>query len=238
MTPAKRPEIYEPQGQDHSQTWGSRMSETVDGDPALSFVSLNALELATVAGAKRFLSQRVVQNVVNGIWAGDIIFWESLSTHTKKRAQIYHPRYGQRGAIIVHSLFKVQRLVDCRKADPYCRLRVPKYQKAFEAVFFAIFLILYYAVLVERNPQQITVVEVLLYVWIAAFAYEEFGEFRDEGTLFYAADFWSLWDIGIIGIGAAYLVLRESARTHPQLNESLQNSSFGSISNCSNVVYF
>ncbi|KAL8705042.1 MAG: hypothetical protein Q9201_001812 [Fulgogasparrea decipioides] len=209
-TPVKRPKIREPQGQDHSQTGGSRMSETVDDDAALSFIGLNALELATVAGAKRFLSQRVVQDVVNGIWAGDIVFWESLSTHTKKRAQIYHPR----------------------RADPYCRLRVPRYQKAFEAVFFAIFLILYYAVLVERNPQQITVVEVLLYVWIAAFAYDEFGEFRDTGTLFYAADFWSLWDIGIIGIGAAYLVLRESTRARPELSEGLRNTSFGSMSDC------
>lgn len=87
---------------------------------------------------------------------------------------------------------------------------MPKYQKAFEALFFAIFLILYYAVLVERNPQHITVVEVLLYIWITAFACDEFGEFRDAGSLFYAADFWSLWDIGIIGIGAAYLTLRKS----------------------------
>ena len=93
-----------------------------------------------------------------------------------------------------------------RRADPYSRLRVPKYQKVFEALFFAIFLGLYYAVLVERNPRHITTVEVLLYLWIAAFAYEEFGEFKDAGTLFYAADFWSLWDIGIIGIGVAYLV--------------------------------
>ncbi len=68
------------------------------------------------------------------------------------------------------------------------------------------FLGLYYAVLVERNPREITAVEVLLYVWIAAFAYAEFGEFKDAGTRFYAADFWSLWDIGIIGVGVAYLV--------------------------------
>lgn len=68
------------------------------------------------------------------------------------------------------------------------------------------FLVLYYIVLVERNPRKITFVEVLLYVWIAAFAYDEFGEFRDAGTLFYASDFWSLWDILIVGIGAAYLI--------------------------------
>lgn len=97
-----------------------------------------------------------------------------------------------------------------RKADPYCRLRVPKYQKVFEAIFFVSFLALYYAVLAERNPRHITPIEVLLYIWIAAFAYDEFGELRDAGTLFYAADFWSLWDIGIIGVGAAYLITRKS----------------------------
>lgn len=67
------------------------------------------------------------------------------------------------------------------------------------------FLALYYVVLVERSRRNITFIEVLLYIWIAAFAYEEFGEFRDAGTLFYAADFWSLWDIGIVGIGVAFL---------------------------------
>ena len=59
-----------------------------------------------------------------------------------------------------------------RKADPYCRLRVPKYLKSFEAVFFASFLALYYAVLVERNAHNITATEILLYIWIASFAYD------------------------------------------------------------------
>ena len=93
-----------------------------------------------------------------------------------------------------------------RKSDPYSRLRVPKYQKVFEALFFVSFLALYYAVLVQRSFTHVTPTEVLLYVWITAFACEEVGEFRDAGRLFYAADFWSLWDIGIIGVGVAFLV--------------------------------
>ena len=60
--------------------------------------------------------------------------------------------------------------------------------------------------LAERNPQEFTPVEVLLYIWIGAFAYDEFGEFQDSGTLFYYADFWNLWDVGIIGVGLAYLI--------------------------------
>lgn len=62
-------------------------------DPTLQFVGLNALEIAAVAGAKRFLSQRVVQKVVNGIWRGDIVFWTSLNTETTKKAQSYNKRY-------------------------------------------------------------------------------------------------------------------------------------------------
>lgn len=94
---------------------------------------------------------------------------------------------------------------------------MPKYQKAFEAIFFLSFLALYYAVSVERNPVHITPVEVLLYIWIAGFAYDEFGEFKDAGSLFYAADFWSLWDLGIIGVGAAYLISRQSTQSVLQL---------------------
>ena len=97
-------------------------------------------------------------------------------------------------------------LTSHRTSDPYSRLRVPKYQKVFEAFFFVTFLALYYAVLIERNPRHITVFETLLYIWITAFAYEELNEFKDAGKLFYAADFWSLWDLGIIGVGIAFLV--------------------------------
>lgn len=95
-------------------------------------------------------------------------------------------------------------LIAHRKADPFSRLRVPLYNKVFEALFFLSFLGLYYAVLVpiQRNgsnrPRRpgipplstdsalhstesgrlhsfhsITMAEVLLYVWILSFAYDE-----------------------------------------------------------------
>lgn len=86
-----------------------------------------------------------------------------------------------------HLLLALQILIQDRKTDPYARLRVPKYQKVFEALFFASFLALYYAVMVERNPDRITATEILLYIWIAAFAYDEFGEIQDTGSRFYTA---------------------------------------------------
>lgn len=85
---------------------------------------------------------------------------------------------------------------------------MPRYQKIFEALFLLSFIGLYFAVSINRNPEQFTPLEVLLYIWFAGFAYDEFGEFIDAGTLFYIADFWSVWDLGIIGVGVAYLITR------------------------------
>lgn len=118
---------------------------------------------------------------------GNVIFWESLSTHSEKKARPYNKF----------------------AADPFARLRVPKIAKGFQVLFFISFLLLYYAVLLQRNPERITITEVFLYLWIVAYAYDEFGEFLDAGMKFYQTDFWSLWDLAIIGIGAAFLVTSE-----------------------------
>ncbi|KAI9641749.1 hypothetical protein NHQ30_009605 [Ciborinia camelliae] len=146
-----------------------------EDDPTSSFTGLNGLEIAAVADCKKFLSQRIVQKIITGIWKGDITFWGSLSEHTQKKAQFYNRK----------------------KSDPFSRLRVPRYIKAFEVLFFASFLFLYYAVLVERNPYHITPLEILLYVWFAAFAYDELGEFIDAGSIFYAVDIWNTCVIGL-----------------------------------------
>lgn len=104
-----------------------------------------------------------------------------------------------------------------RTADAYSRLRVPIYRKTFEAVFFVSFLFLYYAVLVERDPSGISFLETLMYIWIAAFAYDEFSGMTDAGMLFYQMDFWSLWNVGIIGVGLAFVIARESSASVPWL---------------------
>lgn len=56
---------------------GDEDDEVEEEDPTKPFVTLNALEIAAVADAKRFLSQHVVQKIITGIWNGDIVFWES-----------------------------------------------------------------------------------------------------------------------------------------------------------------
>ncbi|KAK4494600.1 hypothetical protein PRZ48_013956 [Zasmidium cellare] len=157
-----------------------------ESDFATLFANLNALEIAAVANAKAFLSQKSIQHIIGCIWKGDIVFWETLGTHSTKRAKAYRKD----------------------RSDPFCRLRVPLYLKTFEVLFFAAFLAFYYVVLVQKHAGDVTVPEVFLYVWLASFSYNELVEFWDAGSTFYATDFWSLWDLGIIFVGVAFFVAR------------------------------
>ena len=176
--------------------------EEEEDDPTASFVNLNALEIAAIADAKHFLGQTVVQKIVTGIWNGDIIFWDSLSVHATKK-----PRFYNRAT-----------------ADVFSRLRVPKYLKSFEVVFFASFLCLYYAVLVERDLAHVTSLEILLYVWLAAFLYDELGEWMDAGSVFYAVDVWNLFDIIMISIGIIFAIMSEFPKSSPLFPPFLPNS--------------
>ncbi|KAI0175823.1 hypothetical protein GGR52DRAFT_538299 [Hypoxylon sp. FL1284] len=158
----------------------------LDDDPTAPFINLNALEIAAIADAKRFLSQHVVQKIITGIWDGEIIFWDRLTVHSEKKPRFYNPN----------------------TADPFSRLRVPKYLKAYEVAFFLVFLMLYYSVLIEQNRYAMTPLEVLLYIWFAAFFYDEVSEYIDAGSIFYAADVWNLFDMIMIAIGIVFATLR------------------------------
>lgn len=102
------------------------------------------------------------------------MFWETLSVNAVKCPKLYSKN----------------------RSDPFSRLRVPRYLKIFETIYFATFLALYYVVLVHRSFSRVTPAEFLLYIWITGFAYDELGGWSDAGqTSFYASDFWWMWDI-------------------------------------------
>jgi hypothetical protein len=70
----------------------SALSLDEDEDPTLPFVGHNTLEIAAIGGAKKFMSQVTVQRLVNAIWNGDIIFWDSLNVYATKKPQVYNKR--------------------------------------------------------------------------------------------------------------------------------------------------
>lgn len=170
-------------------TDGSRDSaQPDDEDPSTAFEGLNALEIATVANAKRFLSQHVVQKILTGIWNGQIVYWDALSLHARKQPRFYDPD----------------------TADPYSRLRVPKYMKCWEVVFFGIFLCLFYAVLIATHKDRLTGTEFALWFWFAAFVFDELREWGDAGSGIYTADIWNFFDMIVILIGFVFIILSRS----------------------------
>ena len=167
-------------------TKGSEEGPGVEADdPSSAFVGLNALEIAAVAEAKRFLSQYVVQKILTGIWNGTIVYWDALSLNATKQPRFYHPQ----------------------RADPYARLRVPKYMKCWEVVFFGVFLCLYYAVLITARKNNLTPVESILWFWLTAFLYNELSEWGDAGSVIYTADIWNFFDMMVIVIGFIFIIL-------------------------------
>lgn len=97
---------------------------------------------------------------------------------------------------------------------------MPLYRKTFEAAFFLSFLFLYYSVLVERREDAIGGFEIAMDVWIVAFAYDELSGLIDAGVLFYQMDFWSLWNLGIIGVGFAFIITSKSHHSQSALHDS------------------
>lgn len=149
-------------------------------------MNLNTLEIAAVSGAKKFLSQRAIQDIVDGIWYGKIVFWNRLKLNAVKKPRFHNKRSG----------------------DYWCRLRVPRYMKIFEILFFLCFLGLFYIVCLERVKEYVTTWEVLFYVFVLGFVFDELDDFIESGIYFYSTDIWSMWDIGIALIGIVFFVLR------------------------------
>ncbi|KAK9481206.1 hypothetical protein V1514DRAFT_2364 [Lipomyces japonicus] len=156
---------------------------------AESAIGLSALELAILGDAKKFLLSRAIENVINSIWDGRIVFWDSISIQSMKKPSFYNPNR--------------------RGHDWYSRLRVPKYRMFFMMINYVVLLALYYAVLVERNHARITALEILLDVWYAGFVYEEISQVRESGSIwYYASDYWSMFDLAMIFIFLIFFVIR------------------------------
>lgn len=68
----------------------------------------------------------------------------------------------------------------------------------------------------------------MLYVWFAAFAYDELSEFIDAGSIFYAVDIWNGCDLIIILIGIAFLATRIAGRVKD--SDALVETSFDILS--------
>jgi hypothetical protein len=59
--------------------------------------------------------------------------------------------------------------------------------------------------------QHVSALEGALYLWLAAFLYDEISELIDAGSIFYTSDIWNLFDMIMIAIGFIFGVLSKSS---------------------------
>ncbi|KDQ08719.1 hypothetical protein BOTBODRAFT_37715 [Botryobasidium botryosum FD-172 SS1] len=160
-------------------------------DPELS---MSALEVAVATESKKFLSYLLIQNVVQDIYTGHVVFSCAadrglLADNYKQRAVDYY---------------------DARKSpflDHY-RLRVPKYRNILEVLDFTILLALFCISLSERALGHFVTSEILFIVFAFGFILDEIAACQEHGWLVYAMDMWNSFDMAFIVIFASYFGLR------------------------------
>lgn len=150
-----------------------------------------ALELAVYSSAKHFLANPTIQQILNDIWTGKIVFWKDINSHSQKEALIYPTCYV---------------LATRRIPDAYTRLRVPRYQQFFMTINYIILLGLYFSLLFIQKrgddyfQMNFTFVEIVLDLFFLGFIVEKYAQEGDR--------YWSTFDLLVNLDFVVFLVLR------------------------------
>lgn len=177
-----------------SEPWGTSPEDRLIEHSLFieDYADQSALDLAVIGRmpAREFLSCSAVQSVVSGIWSGHVMYWETIDVGAKKHAHIYEPR---------------------SPVDWYSRLRVPRYRAFFMMINYATLMSLFYMFLFENTRQESRFVstELLLNIWFIGFVLDEVSKAREAGSFGqYLADFWSFFDVCIVGVFISFAGLR------------------------------
>lgn len=161
-----------------------RSKQRIGGD------TFTALEVAIIAEAKHFTSAHIVQQVLNDIWTGNVVFWNKITESETKKASYYN-----------------------KDKDGefwnFARLRVPQYSFMIESLNFFILAALYLVVVIDREYSDLGWIEGLLAIWFIGFTYQEYDQFREAGAAaFYLANPFNYFDLGMIAVALTWIVLR------------------------------
>ncbi|ORX39957.1 hypothetical protein BD324DRAFT_615672 [Kockovaella imperatae] len=203
----------------------------------LEHVKTSALELAIVSKAKHFLSQSLIQHLMNEIYHGNLVYSPHNSSkliddsyvserNRDRRSQSASrsPRFGpsasptrpghtpitdQASGPVLEELAEVY-IYDPHRAGwlDHHRLRVPKWRKWLEVLEFAILLALFVTTLAFKRLDRPNVVEIVNFVYTLGFMLDEFAASKEHGWTVYLANAWNAFDMTYIAIFVMYLALR------------------------------
>ncbi|KAG0038911.1 hypothetical protein BGZ82_010395 [Podila clonocystis] len=160
---------------------------------------MNAIEVAISGRAKHFLSNPLVQEIINQIWLGNIIFFAIAIDHpdTCLNASQQEIR-----TVTVYDSRDIKFL-------RLSRLRVPRYKTTFQMVSFSAF-ILVYTVVTFAKEAELTAMEVIMDVFALSYTLDEFLQLKDSGPAFYFETVWNLFDVPIYICFLVFMGLRIS----------------------------
>ncbi|QRW02809.1 hypothetical protein RhiLY_01808 [Ceratobasidium sp. AG-Ba] len=154
----------------------------------------NAIEMAIVGNAKRFIKSSACQNVIDSIYWGRIVYQASADhsiladTYKLKPIHFYDPH---RAPILDHY-----------------RLKVPAVRSVLEYINFLTLFVLFVVALELNEKSIINTAEGLFMIYALGFVVEKLAAMQEHGIRVYSANLWNGFDIAFISVYIIYASLR------------------------------
>ncbi|KAF9530419.1 hypothetical protein CPB83DRAFT_850884 [Crepidotus variabilis] len=154
----------------------------------------NAIEMAILGKAKRFIKSSACQKIIDGIWSGKCVY-QAQSSHsiladTYKRTPIHF--YDPHKAPLL---------------DHY-RLKVPSIRSVLEFLNFLILFILFIIAIEFSERDTINVAEMVFMIYALGFTLEKVAAMQEHGIEVYFKGTWNGFDLAFITTYFLYAFLR------------------------------
>ncbi|KAJ7116020.1 hypothetical protein C8R44DRAFT_220116 [Mycena epipterygia] len=154
----------------------------------------NAIEIAIVGKAKRFIKSSSCQKVIDGIWSGRAVYQaesnHSILSDTYKRTPIHF--YDPHKAPLL---------------DHY-RLKVPAIRSVLEYFNFLILFILFIIAIEMNELKRINSAEMLFMIYALGFTLEKVAAMQEHGIKVYFKGTWNGFDMVFVATYCFYAFLR------------------------------
>ncbi|KAF8347891.1 receptor-activated Ca2+-permeable cation channel [Amanita rubescens] len=190
-------------------TWGvynggdsaliARAREERDGD--LDDRVGNAIELAILGKAKRFIKSSSCQKVIDSIWSGRCVYQaessHSILSDTYKRTPIHF--YDPHKAPLL---------------DHY-RLKVPSIRSVLEYLNFLVLFVLFIFALEYNERDELNAAEITFMIYAFGFSLERIAAMQEHGIKVYFKGTWNGFDMAFVTLFSIYTFLRLYGTYHP-----------------------
>ncbi|KDQ61736.1 hypothetical protein JAAARDRAFT_520251 [Jaapia argillacea MUCL 33604] len=154
----------------------------------------NAIEMAIISKAKRFIKSSACQRVIDAIWIGKCVYTaessHSILSDTYKRNPIHF--YDPHKAPLL---------------DHY-RLKVPAIRLVLEYMNFLILFVLFVFALELNERDKLNFAELCFMIYGLGFCLEKVAAMQEHGIKVYATGTWNGFDLAFVTIFCSYAALR------------------------------